>query len=166
CAEDAVRLAEGVSARAEIDARIAWVQVTWRGRRDGAEVLPAALLALQRARELGAFDLIGRACMSLGAITWAHLQDPGKARALFIEAEAAFEAHGDPRAALTALPGHIACLLLEQRARDAAELAERGVEQARRFRDVQTELLLLNRLAECYARGRRYALSVDASLHL
>ena len=165
-AEHAVRLAHGVSAQAEIDAQIAWVQVTWRGRRDGGEVLPAARLALQRARQLRAPDLIGRACMSLGAITWAHLHDPAEARALFVEAEGAFEAHGDPRAALTALPGHVACLLLEDRFREAADLAERGVKQARRFRDVQTELLLLNRLAECYARGRRYALSVDASRQL
>lgn len=165
-AEHALRLAQGISALAEVDAQIAWVQVTWRGRREGDEVLPAAREALQRARELGAPDLIGRACMSLGAITWSHLHDPRAARALFIEAQASFEAHGDPRAALTALPGHVACLLLEDRARDAAQLADRGVRQARRFRDVQTELLLLNRLAECYALGRRYALSVDASRQL
>jgi hypothetical protein len=154
--------ASGLGPRSWLEAEIAWIQVVWRSRRDGAVVLDAAQAALQAARALGDAALVGRAALPLGGIVWAHLQDNAAALALFKEAEAAFLRCGDARAAAATLPGRVACLLGQGELREALALGEAGRAAAARHADVQTEVLLLNRIGEITARLRRHAAAVRA----
>lgn len=163
CAERAVALGETASAACHLEARIAWVQVHWRV--DAARLPDIEVVArdvLEQARESGNPAQIGQAATVLGAITLSLSKDTQAAAALFAEAQAAFDSADDPRAALRALPGRAACLLYESRFDDVVELAEPGLVQARRYGDVQTEVLLLNRIAEAHAAKRRYARAIDA----
>jgi ATP/maltotriose-dependent transcriptional regulator MalT len=113
-----------------------------------------------RADHLGDPALRGRAAMLLGAVTWAHLKDTAAAESLFRNAQCAFEDAGDAQAALTVLPGLIACLLGRK---EGLQACAQGVEQARRLGQVQVELLLLNRLTEIHARLRRHAQALAAA---
>jgi predicted ATPase len=165
-AADARARAATLAPHARLAAEIAWIHVVWRSARDGATLLAPARAAMAQADSLGDAALIGRAAMLLGAIVWAHLKDSAEARDLFAAAEAAFRRCGDVRAAAATLPGRVACLLTDADLHAAIELCEAGFAEARRHDDVQTEVLLLNRLTEATARLGRNTASVRAGRRL
>jgi predicted ATPase len=145
-----------------LEADLAAASVAWRIERDGAAIGPLAQQLLQRADAASNPLLLGRAAMLLGAITWAHRKDHAAAEALFVRARGAFAAAGDPQAELAVLPGYTACLLSRRQLKEAVALGSAGAEQARLLGDVNTELLLLNRVAEACAQLRRHAQAVAA----
>lgn len=158
-AQEAQAAAKGEVETIALEADLAATQVSWRAERDAVASRPTAQKLYARAQTLGAPALVGRAAMLLGAVTWEHSRDNKAARALFEGAQQAFEAAGDPQAALTVLPGLLVCLLGR---REAVELSAVGAEQARRLGHVHLELLLLNREAEGAARLRRHTQALAA----
>jgi predicted ATPase len=171
-ADEAETLAAGTVRRAEAlrprapravaDAHLTAAHV--RTRRDAADpTTPAAARhALALARRCGDPALVARASMLVGSIVFAQRHGAAEAGSWFARAEQAYARAGDPRGALTVLPGRVACLIRSGHRDEAIALARRGTDEARALRDVQTELLLLNRLGECLAVGRRHAEAAEA----
>lgn len=130
---------------------LAQAMIHWRAAHDGARALE--LLGQSEAQLLapGApAALRGRWLLLRGAVALEHEDDTAAAASRFEEAERVFRALGDGRTSLLALPGRAACLLLQQRFREAAAMAAAGEDLADRLGDVVTQAQLLNRLANAH----------------
>ncbi|MBS0444661.1 MAG: hypothetical protein JSR59_01810 [Proteobacteria bacterium] len=138
------------------DALFTRTNVEWVWRRRGEDVIEPAREACRLAVESGSIGLQARAAMLLAAITLWHLDDPAAADRLFESAEGLFRRLGDSRAALSTLPGRVACLQAQGLHERAIELALFGERRAADRRHVETQLLLQNRLSLSYESVRRY----------
>jgi predicted ATPase len=151
--EEALQVAQAAESLAgddtgeRADAVLTQASVRWDWHRDGAPVLVPAREALALAREGGALDTQARALLLLAAVTLRHLRDPETAVGMYDEAQALFAQLGDRRGALTVVPGRVACLQALQRHGEAVAQAVAGEQEAARLPDVETQLLLLNRLS-------------------
>lgn len=169
-AAQAMRLAAGQAPHLRAAAALAQADVHWRAGRNTSEAA-RALQLVHEARSLmlsGAPSdaqfaaLPGQSLLLEGAITLQHLHDvPGAAR-LFDQAERFFAMLGDRRRALQAVPGRVACLLMQARHDEVIAVASDTLVLATELGDVVTRLQLYDRLSSAFDASGEFPRALQA----
>jgi predicted ATPase len=162
CAARAL-IAAGDDAGLRAEAMFAHTRVEWVWKREGANVIDAAIEGVRLAREAGTREIEASALSLWAAITLWGLDRPLEAEAIYEQAEALYLALGNPRGSLQALHGRVGCLFATRRYALAIEMGTKLEEQAHALGNVEAEIVSLNLLVACYAKLRRHAEALDAA---